>query len=72
VASNFGAYLMEGEISEIPSQHVFGPGLINAQKAEVHLVVRDPGPAIPGMEEAQTLDSRGKSTSGSTFWSKFH
>jgi hypothetical protein len=50
---NFGAYLQEGELPEQPGQLVFGPGLINAKKAEVHLVVRDHGPAITGMVEDQ-------------------
>jgi hypothetical protein len=50
---NFGAYLQEGELPEQPGQLVFGPGLIDAKKAAVHLVVRDHGPAIPGMVEDQ-------------------
>ncbi|MFQ6027722.1 MAG: hypothetical protein ACE5Q6_09545, partial [Dehalococcoidia bacterium] len=29
------------------------PGLYDAEKAEVHLVVRDHGPVIPLMEQAQ-------------------
>jgi hypothetical protein len=60
--ANFGAYLKEGEISEIPGQHVFGPELINAKKAEVHLVVRDHGPVIPEMEDAQLTTFGGACT----------
>ena len=50
---NLGADLNVGELPTKPGQLVFGPGLIDAKKAEVHLVVRDHGPAIPGMVEAQ-------------------
>lgn len=61
-AINFGAYLNEGELPTEPGQLVFGPGLIDAKKAEVHLVVRDHGPRIPGMEEAQLTTFGGACT----------
>jgi hypothetical protein len=60
--ANFGAYLQEGELPEQPGQLVFGPGLINAKKAEVHLVVRDHGPVIPEMEDAQLTTFGGACT----------
>jgi hypothetical protein len=60
--ANFGASLNEGELPEQPGQLVFGPGLINARKAEVHLVVRNHGPAIPGMVESQLTTFGGACT----------
>ncbi|MFQ6029440.1 MAG: hypothetical protein ACE5Q6_18340, partial [Dehalococcoidia bacterium] len=37
--ADFGAYLVENEIPVGSGQLVFGPGLYDAEKAEVHLVV---------------------------------
>ena len=50
---DFGAYLGEGETPDAPGQLVFGSGLIDSKKAEVHLVVRSHGKVFPPMEGAQ-------------------
>jgi hypothetical protein len=42
---NFGGYLSEGNLTGV----VFGPGLLDARRADVHLVVRTHGDAIPGL-----------------------
>ncbi len=54
---NFSAHLNEGDVSG----SVFpqpSPGLIDAQTAEIHIVVRDHGPKIPGMvsEQIHSID----------------
>ena len=59
---SLGADLNVGELPTQPGQLVFGPGLIDAKKAEVHLVVRDHGPYIPGMVEAQLTTFGGACT----------
>lgn len=59
---NFGAYLEEGELPSGDGKVVFGSGLKDSKKAEVHLVVRDHGPAIPGMEESQITTFGGACT----------
>jgi hypothetical protein len=46
----------------LPGQLVFGSGLTDAKKAEVHLVVRDHGPALPGMIEPQVTTFGGGCT----------
>jgi hypothetical protein len=40
--------LEENEISPNPLQHLFGPGLLSAQDAEIHYVIRYHGPAGAG------------------------
>jgi hypothetical protein len=55
-AADFGAYLQEGDTDgALPGM---GLGLLDAAAADVHLVVRDHGPAKPGMivEQIQTFD----------------
>jgi hypothetical protein len=42
---NFGAYLSENDTTGAN----FGPGLLDARRADVHLVVRTHGDAIPGL-----------------------
>jgi hypothetical protein len=42
---DFGAYLGEGDTTGA----LFGPGLIDARTADIHLVVRTHGDAIPGL-----------------------
>ena len=32
---------------------LFGPGLLDAEKAEVHIVFRDHGPIVPGLGKDQ-------------------
>ncbi len=59
---SLGADLNVGELPTQPGQLVFGPGLIDAKKAEVHLVVRNHGPAIPGMVQAQLTTFGGACT----------
>ena len=59
---SLGADLNVGELPTQPGQLVFGPGLIDAKKAEVHLVVRNHGPYIPGMVEAQLTTFGGACT----------
>jgi hypothetical protein len=54
--ADFGAYLQEGDTDgALPGM---GLGLLDAAAADVHLVVRDHGPAKPGMivEQIQTFD----------------
>ena len=51
--ADFGAYLQEGVTPDAPGQLVFGSGLIDSKKAEVHLVVRSHGKVFPPMEGAQ-------------------
>jgi hypothetical protein len=46
---NFGAGLREGTTSGA----LFGPGLVDAQGAEIHLIVRSHGELIPGMVKKQ-------------------
>ncbi|MCK4977374.1 MAG: hypothetical protein KAS36_10635 [Anaerolineales bacterium] len=46
---NFGAGLREGKTSGA----LFGPGLVDAQGAEIHLIVRTHGELIPGMVNEQ-------------------
>ncbi len=60
---NFGAHLNENELPTDVGQVVFGSGLFDNNKAEVHLVVRDHGPAVPGMEYAQITTFGGACTS---------
>jgi hypothetical protein len=60
---DFGAYLSEGEIPEGIGRLVFGSGLLDAKKAEVHLVLRDHGPVIPSLEQAQISSFGGACTS---------
>ena len=50
---DFGAYLQEGVTPDAPGQLVFGSGLIDSKKAEVHLVVRSHGKVFPPLEGAQ-------------------
>ena len=52
---NFGASLKEGRSS---GEVLFGPGLIDAQGAEIHLVVRTHGELVAGMvnEQISTFD----------------
>ncbi|MEB8346832.1 hypothetical protein OO010_12290 [Flavobacteriaceae bacterium KMM 6898] len=49
---NFSAHLSEGDVSGslFPQP---SPGLIDGQTTEVHIVVRDHGPKIPGMVSEQ-------------------
>ncbi len=55
--ANFAAHLNEGDSggSLFPQP---SPGLIDAETAEIHIVVRSHGPAIPGMipEQIHTLE----------------
>jgi hypothetical protein len=46
---NFGAHLAVGDTRGA----LFGPGLLNPHGAEIHLVVRSHGPAIPGLVNEQ-------------------
>ncbi len=59
---SFGAHLEEGELPSGDGQLVFGPGLIDAKKAEVHLVIRNHGKAIPPLEMAQLTTFGGACT----------
>ena len=55
-AADFGAYLQEGDTDRaLPGMAL---GLLDAAAADVHLVVRDHGPAKPGMivEQIHTFD----------------
>jgi hypothetical protein len=56
--ANFGAFRAVGDTTGA----VFGPGLLNAMKAEVHLVVRSHGPAL--VEDAQMLQAQLNSFNG--------
>jgi hypothetical protein len=47
---NFGASLSEGKAT---GELLFGPGLVDAQTAEIHLVARTHGSPIPGQIKAQ-------------------
>jgi hypothetical protein len=51
---NFGAYLSEGDTTDA----LFGPGLLDSRRADVHLADRTQGDAIPGLvrEQASTFD----------------
>ena len=48
--ADFGATLKEGSLSPFV---LFGPGLLDAEKAEVHIVFRDHGPIVPGLGKDQ-------------------
>lgn len=48
--ANFGAHL---ERSNPPGQVLFGPGLTNVRRAEIHIVVRTHGDPIPGQVDDQ-------------------
>lgn len=50
---SLGARLQEYTIPSGHGQLVFGSGLKDSRKAEIHLVVRDHGPVVAGMEELQ-------------------
>lgn len=60
----FHAYLKEGVIQGSINDQVGVPDLplLDAKKAEVHLVVRSHGPRIPGMEDVQTSSYEGGCT----------
>lgn len=60
---NFGAHLQEGELPSGPGQVAWGPGLVDASTAEVHLVVRSHGPVQPGIEAEQITTFGGGCTS---------
>ncbi len=49
---NFSAHLSEGDVSGSVRPQP-SPGLIDAQTAEVHIVIKDHGPKIPGMVSEQ-------------------
>lgn len=63
--SAFAAYLSEGDNSGsiFPDFGLPAPGLIDAETAEIHLVVRSHGQAIPGLIDAQ-IHSFGGGCSG--------
>ncbi len=50
---HFDAHLDENEISAIPGQHLFGPGLTNAEGAEIHYVIRYHGPPVASILNKQ-------------------
>lgn len=60
---NFGSHLEEGELPGGDGQVVWGPGLIDSKKAEVHLVVRSHGPVQAGIEVEQITTFGGGCTS---------
>ena len=47
-----GALVLSLGLNAVPGI-VYGPGLLDAEKAEVHLVVRSHGPAVDGAFDAQ-------------------
>jgi hypothetical protein len=51
----FGAYLGEDDTSGA----LFGPGLLDSRKADVHLIVRTHGQAIPGLVKEQISSFNG-------------
>jgi hypothetical protein len=51
--AGFGGHLRRGDTSACQPELPCGQGLVNPTGAEVHLVVRSHGPAIPGMVPAQ-------------------
>jgi hypothetical protein len=55
-----------GEISSDPRQHIFGPGLVNPEGAEVHLIVKYHGPVSSDPDEfwLQTHTLQGLCESG--------
>lgn len=50
---HFRAHVEEGDVSAVPGQHLFGPGLMNAEGAEIHIVIRYHGPVAPHILEKQ-------------------
>jgi hypothetical protein len=54
-STSFASHLNVGDVSEA----LFGPGLLDPFNAEVHLVVRTHGPAIPGMVDEQIHEFAG-------------
>ena len=62
---NYTAKLREHEVSESINTSIgfseFG-GLQNASTAEIHMVLRSHGPAIPGMEDVQITEFKGGCT----------
>ena len=55
VVEEDGDLELEGEVTEgiFPGDYNFGPGLVDAQKAEIHVVARTHGQVIPGLLEEQ-------------------
>ena len=51
--ASFGAHLEEGFLPTGNGQVAWGPGLVEANKAEVHLVIRSHGPVQPELEVEQ-------------------
>ena len=62
----FRAHLEEGPAPPLPSQTFFGPGLLNAQGAEIHYILRDHGPASsdPDLLQKQLTTKWGGCDSG--------
>lgn len=50
--ATFAGRLVEGQPFQ-PGPGSFGPGLLDPERAEIHLVIRTHGPAIPGMVDYQ-------------------
>lgn len=55
----FSAQLLENTLPGKFDQVLFGDGLLDSFEAEIHLVVRSHGPAIPGLEEEQITTFNG-------------
>lgn len=47
---NFSAQLAAGGVSAAPGQILFGPGLLNPSRAEIHIIVRSHGFALWGSD----------------------
>lgn len=50
---HFRAHAEEGDLPSMPGQLLFGPGLTNAEGAEIHVVVRYHGPVAPAILQKQ-------------------
>lgn len=64
--STIGGHLREGEITTFHPVFVGSPGLLDAMGAEIHLVIRTHGPAIPKMIKEMRTTFEGGCTPGSS------
>jgi hypothetical protein len=57
--ADYGAYLAEGDTSGCASPSLPCAGLIDSRAADVHLVLRTHGPAVPGLVDEQLSSFNG-------------
>lgn len=65
--TTIAGHLGEGEITTFHPLFVDSPGLLDAMEAEIHLVIRTHGPAIPGMIPEMRTTFEGGCTPATSF-----